>query len=279
MAAIITKDTITEFIQALRKEEKSEATIGKYASALEKLMHWLDGAEVTKQCLSEYREHLLQSLSACTVNGALSAINTWLKLSGQGDCQVKLLKVQRRAFCSAKKELNREEYNRLIAAAKKKGDERLLLVMEAICATGIRVSELKYITVEALRNGRAEVSLKGKSRIILLPGKLCRKLSKYARKKNIRTGSVFLTRNGTPLSRKQIWAQMKALCASAGVDPSKVFPHNLRHLFARCFYKATRDVAKLADVLGHSSIETTRVYLVTSGAEHMRALDCLRLVS
>ncbi len=166
----------------------------------------------------------------------------------------------------------------MLQAAKRAGKERLYLIMETICGTGIRVSELQYITAEAVKRGRAEIALKGKNRTILLPGKLCRKLEKYARKRKITSGAIFLTRNGTILSRKQIWAEMKALCTTAGIDASKVYPHNLRHLFARCFYKATRDVAKLADVLGHSSIETTRIYLLTSGAEHVRVLDGLRLV-
>ncbi|MCD8365831.1 MAG: tyrosine-type recombinase/integrase [Clostridiales bacterium] len=279
MCTIITEKTITEFAQKLREEEREEATIEKYSRILRKLGEWLDGRTVTRQRLMEYRDELLKTRSAGTVNGAVSAINTWLKLAGMGEWRIKLLKVQRRAFCPAEKELGREEYQRLIAAAKKAGDERLLLVMETICATGIRVSEVRYITVEAIQNGRAEISLKGKNRTILLPGKLCRKLRKYVRKKKIGTGPVFLSRTGKALSRKRIWAQMKDLCASAGVDAAKVFPHNLRHLFARCFYKATRDVAKLADVLGHSSMETTRIYLMTSGAEHIRTLDRLRLVS
>ncbi|MCD8365764.1 MAG: tyrosine-type recombinase/integrase [Clostridiales bacterium] len=279
MHTTITEYTVEEFRKMLREEEKSDATIEKYGAVLEKLRLWLNGNEVTKQRLTDYRQELLQSQSAGTVNGAISAINTWLNYIGLEKMRIKFLKVQKKAFCSAKKELSREEYNRLVAAAKRAGDERLLLVMETICFTGIRVSEIRYITAEAVENGRAEISLKGKNRTILLPGKLCRRLRKYARKQKIISGALFLTRNRTPLGRKQIWAQMKALCASAGVDPSKVFPHNLRHLFARCFYKSTHDVAKLADVLGHSSINTTRIYMVTSGAEHIRTLDRMQLVS
>ena len=163
-------------------------------------------------------------------------------------------------------------------AAKDDGKERLLLIMETICATGIRVSEVKYITKESLNNGKAEITLKGKVRLILIPQKLCRKLNKYARKKKIISGEIFLTGGGKSLSRKQIWAEMKALCKKANIEPSKVFPHNLRHLFAKSFYHISRDIAKLADVLGHSSIETTRIYLRSSGEEHARLLDRLHLL-
>ena len=171
------------------------------------------------------------------------------------------------------------EYDRLLETARERGQERLALLMETICATGIRVSEVRYITMEAAQRGRAEISLKGKIRTILLPGKLCRKLLKYARQHKTVSGEIFLTRNGIPLSRRQIWAELKRLCKYAGVEPSKVFPHNLRHLFATTFYKACKDIARLADVLGHSSIETTRIYLVTSGTEHARQLNRLGLVS
>ena len=186
--------------------------------------------------------------------------------------------MQRRLFRSAERDLSREEYLRLIETAQAEGKERLALLMETICATGIRVSEVRYITVEAAKQGRAEISLKGKIRTILLPGKLCRKLLKYAKRQKTASGEIFLTRNGTGLSRRQIWAEMKAICRAAGVAASKVFPHNLRHLFARTFYRVTRDVAKLADVLGHSSIETTRIYLISTGAEHLRQLGRLQLI-
>ena len=175
--------------------------------------------------------------------------------------------------------MTREEYERLVIAARTTGKARLALLLEAICATGIRVSEVRYLTVEAARMGKAEIMLKGKIRTILLPNKLCRKLLKYAKKQNTAAGEVFVTRSGKSLSRKQIWAEMKALCKKAGVTPTKVFPHNLRHLFARIFYKACKDVARLADVLGHSSIETTRIYLISTGAEHAKMLEKLRLVS
>ena len=192
---------------------------------------------------------------------------------------MRFLKIQRRLFREPDRELDRSDYLRLIRTARQQGKKRLALLMETICATGIRVSEVPYITLEAAQAGKAEIALKGKIRTILLPSRLCRKLLTFAKKNKTASGEIFLTRSGKSLSRKQIWAEMKSLCREAGVAPSKVFPHNLRHLFARCFYQACRDVAKLADVLGHSSIETTRIYLISTGAEHARTLDRLRLIS
>lgn len=191
---------------------------------------------------------------------------------------MKHLKVQRKAFRESSRELTKEEYRRLLQTADALGKERLLLLLETICATGIRVSEVRYITYKAIQAGKAEIFLKGKVRTILIPGRLCRKLQKYANRQKITSGELFLTRSGKGLSRKQIWMEMKRLCEQAKVEPTKVFPHNLRHLFARCFYHACRDVAKLADVLGHSSIETTRIYLISTGTEHVQALNRLRLI-
>ncbi len=222
---------------------------------------------------------MAQNYAPSTVNGALAALNGLFRFLGWEDCWTKFLKVQRRLFRDDRRELTRGEYNTLVATAQQRGQERLALLMETICATDVRVSEVHYLTVEAIRQGWAELSLKGKIRTILLPAKLCRKLLKYAGKNKTVSGEVFLTRNGHPLSRRQIWAEMKALCKYAGVEPSKVFPHNLRHLFATAFYRVCRDLVKLADMLGHSSIETTRIYLMTSEAQHQRELDRLGLVS
>ena len=208
----------------------------------------------------------------------LAALNSLFRFLTWEECRVKFLKIQRRMFREPDRELTRPEYDRLLAAAQAAGLERLALLMETICATGVRVSEVKYFTVEAARRGRAEIRLKGKIRTILLPNKLCRKLLKYAKKQKTVSGEIFLTRNGTSLSRRQIWAELKQLCRRARVSPSKVFPHNLRHLFAATFYKACKDIVRLADVLGHSSIETTRLYLVTTGTEHIRLLEKLGLV-
>ena len=188
------------------------------------------------------------------------------------------MRIQRQLFRDPDRDLSKSEYDRLISAAQALGRNRLALLMETICATGIRVSEVKYITVEALRRGRAEIMLKGKVRTILIPSKLSRKLLKYARKEKTASGAIFRTKSGRELSRRQIWAELKQLCRYAGVSPTKVFPHNLRHLFAKVFYKACKDIARLADVLGHSSIETTRIYLISTGAQHRRDLDRLRLV-
>ena len=213
-----------------------------------------------------------------TINAMLGSLNRFFAFMDWQDCQVKTLRLQRRLFRDDSRELTRAEYDRLLTTAHAQGRERLALLMEAICATGIRVSEVRYLTVEAVQKGRAEIALKGKVRTILIPGKLRKKLLKFARKNKTASGELFLTRNGKPMSRKQIWAEMKALCKAAGVAPSKVFPHNLRHLFARTFYKVCRDVAKLADVLGHSSMETTRIYLISTGTEHVKQLERLGLV-
>lgn len=264
----------------LRTEERSPGTIENYLRHVRAFATWLGGAPVTKERVAGWKEHLLaEGYAPATINAMLAALNGFFHFLGREDCRVKFLKVQRRLFRDAGRELTRPKYERLLETARARGQDRLALLMETICATGIRVSEVRYITVEAARQGRAEVALKGKIRTILIPGKLCRKLLKYAGKNKTVSGEIFLTRNGTSLSRRQIWAELKRLCGYAGVEPTKVFPHNLRHLFATTFYKACKDIVRLADVLGHSSIETTRIYLLTSGAEHARQLDRLGLVS
>ena len=267
------------FTRKLREDERSAGTIENYLRHIRAFAAWVQGRPVTKELAAEWKEHLVSS-DYCpgTINTMLVSLNRFFGFLGWNDCQVKTLRIQRRLFREDCKELTREEYQRLIAAAQSTGRERLMLLMETICSTGIRVSEVKYITVEALKLGKAEISLKGKIRTILLPNKLCRKLLKYAKKQRTASGEVFLTRNGTGLSRKQIWAEMKSVCEKARVAASKVFPHNLRHLFARTFYKVCRDVARLADVLGHSSIETTRIYLISTGVEHAATLNRLRLI-
>ena len=275
----ITEETLAAFARQLGEEERSPATLEKYLREVRQFAAFLGGREVTRELAAAWREELSARQSPATVNGKLTALDRLLAFLGWEDCRVKHLRVQRQLFRDSARELSREEYARLVETARRLGRGRLSLLMETICATGIRVSEVRYITAEAVREGRTEIALKGKIRTILLPGKLCRKLEKYARQKKITSGELFLTRSGRPMSRKQIWAEMKGMCRAAGVAPSKVFPHNLRHLFARCFYRVSRDVAKLADVLGHSSIETTRIYLISTGAEHARTLDQLRLIS
>lgn len=276
----LTGKQIDAYGRYLAAEERSAGTQEKYLRDVQSFARWLRGRAVTKDRAVEWKAHLLRKEYApSTVNGMLSAVNGLFRFLGWSECRVKFLKIQRRLFQDTRRELSRGEYERLLAAAKEKGRQRLALVMETICATGIRVSELEYITVEAAGNGRVQISLKGKIRVILLPRKLCRKLLHYAKTKKILSGKIFLTGKGQELGRRQIWAEMKRLCTASGVSPSKVFPHNLRHLFATLFYKACRNIVQLADVLGHSSVETTRIYLLTSGAEHIRQMERLGLVT
>lgn len=275
----LTTEQIAAYGRSLRREEHAPGTIEKYLRDVRAFAAWLDGRAATQELAAEWKGHLLSTGHAPgTVNSMLAALNGLFRFLGW-DIRVKFLKVQRRLFRDQSRELTREEFDLLVSTAKSSGKERLALLMETICATGVRVSEVRYLTVEAAQQGRAEISLKGKIRVILLTNKLCRKLLKYARKNKIASGEIFITRSGKSLGRRQIWAEMKALCRAAGVAPEKVYPHNLRRLFARIFYKSCKDIARLADVLGHSSIETTRIYLVTTGAEHTRQLERLRLVS
>ncbi len=275
----VTRPLIDVFTKKLQAAERSAGTIEKYRRDVQSFITWLGARDVSHEAAAEWKQHLqVQGYSPATINSMLVAVNRFFDCMGWQDCRVKTLKIQRRLFRQENRNLSKEEYIRLINTACQRGMERLALLMETICATGIRVSEVQYITVEAARQGRTEISLKGKIRTILLPGKLCRKLLKYARKQKTVSGEIFLTRNGTGLSRKQIWAEMKALCRFAGVEASKVFPHNLRHLFAQTFYRVTHDVAKLADLLGHSSIETTRIYLIATGAEHEGLINKLKLI-
>ena len=277
---VLVASQIDAFIQYLREEEREPGTVEKYLRDIRLFAAWSGNRGVCKELTTGWKGYL-KSLpyQPETINSKLSALNKFFAFLGWNDCRVKLLKIQHRLFRRADKDLTKEEYRRLLETAAGLGRERLTLLMETICATGIRVSEVKYITLGAVQNGHAEVALKGKIRTILLPGKLCRKLQKYAKKKKIVSGEIFLTRNGKGLSRRQIWAEMKALCEYAEVESSKVFPHNLRHLFARTFYRVYKDVAKLADVLGHSSIETTRIYLISTSVEHVRQLERLGLIS
>ena len=272
-----------EHIQAyadhLRLEEKSAATVEKYLRDVRAFARWLEGREITKERTAAWKTHLVErGYAPASINAKLSALNSLLEFLGLGGCRVKFLRVQRRLFRDAGRELTKAEYQRLLDTAHRLGQERLGLLVEAMGATGIRVSEVRYLTVEAARQGKAEISLKGKIRTILLPGKLRRKLLKYAQKQKIASGAIFRTRSGRELSRRQIWAELKGLCKHACVEPSKVFPHNLRHLFATVFYRVCRDIVKLADLLGHSSIETTRIYLMSTGKEYLRQLDKLGLV-
>ncbi len=274
----MTPGRLSEFELALRAEGRLPSTVEKYVRDVRRFSEWLAGGPADREAALRWREELAAGHSAATVNAMLAGLNKFFTVMGREECRVKPLRTQRRLFREEGRELSRGEYERLVATARAMGRERTALVMETLCATGIRVSELRFITLEAARAGRAHVHLKGKVREILIPGRLRRRLLKYAKRKNTASGEIFLTRNGSSLSRKQIWAEMKAVCRRAGVESSKVFPHNLRHLFARAFYSLTRDVAKLADVLGHSSIETTRICLISTGEEHVMLLDRLELV-
>lgn len=275
---MIRETDIQAFETHLYLNEKSRATTVKYIRAVRRLTEFLQDEELTKRRLLEYRELLLGQMKAQTVNGVLSALHAFLDFLGLQECKVKLLKVQRQAFVDESRELSEAEYKRLLLAARAKGNERLYLLMMTICGTGIRVGELPYITVEAIRAGRAEIRMKGKNRTIILQKELCRMLLKYAKEQNIEKGHIFRTRSGKPIDRSNICHDMKKLCAKAKVDSSKVFPHNLRHLFARTFYAIEKNLAHLADVLGHSRVETTRIYVAVSVTTHQRILNRMRLI-
>ena len=269
-------ERIDSFRLYLLREEKSVLTVEKYIRDVSAFLQWLGGAPVEKEAVVRYKEALTARLAAVSVNSVLSSVNSFLAFQGRNDCRVKTLKLQRSVYRPAEKELSREEYARLVQTAR--ADTRLCLLIQSICATGIRVSEHRFLTVEAARRGFAEVRLKGKQRRVYLPGKLCKALLQYARKQGIREGSVFITAGGRPLDRSNIWAQMKALCERAGVAREKVFPHNLRHLFARCFYALEKDVVRLADLLGHASVNTTRIYIMESGLTHQKQIEKMRLL-
>ena len=276
----ITQKDFESFAAVLRSAGRSSGTIAKYLRDARAFAVWLDGRALTREAAAGWREHLLElGYAPVTINSMLSAANRFLGSMGREDCRIGFLRIQRKIFRSQDRELTRADYEKLLETARSLGQERLELLMETICSTGIRVSEVRYITVEAVRQGQAEIRLKGKIRTILLPAKLCRKLLKYAGKQKTASGEIFLTRSGKSLSRRQIWREMKNLCERAGVAPSKVFPHNLRHLFATVFYRACRDIVKLADILGHSSVNTTRIYLMTTSKEHARQLEKLGLVT
>lgn len=276
----LTPEHIALFMVSLRSEERSPGTMENYLRHLRRFAVFAADKPVTKELAFLWKEALLEhGYSAASVNAMVAALNKFFRFMNWPDLHLKPLRLQKPMFREEGRELTRAEYSRLVETARRTGKERLTLLMEAICSTGVRVSEVPYLTVEAVRDGKAVISLKGKIRTILIPGRLSKKLLRYARKNKIASGEIFLTRSGKGVSRKQIWSEMKALCRQAEVQESKVFPHNLRHLFARTFYKVCRDVAKLADVLGHSSIETTRIYLISTGAEHARQLNRLGLVS
>ncbi|MCB6992787.1 site-specific integrase [bacterium 210820-DFI.6.37] len=268
---------LNRFRNYLTQEEKSAATVEKYLRDTRAFFAFTGEKEVTKGQVLAWKELLVEKGYAVrSINSMLASLNSLFSFLGLDNCKVKSLKTQRQTYCAEEKQLTKEEYMRLLNAAK--DQPQLRMVMETICGTGIRVSELQYFTVEAVEKGQVEIHCKGKIRTILIPGKLRKLLQKYIKRNSVRNGAVFITRSGRPLNRSNIWARMKRLCGKAGVEASKVFPHNLRKLFARAFYRLEKDIAKLADILGHSSIGTTRIYIMTTGSEHRRQLDRLGLV-
>lgn len=274
----ISREEVIRFKEYLETEEHSSGTVDKYIRDVKRFAEWLEGSAVTKEKAMQWKQWLMQSgRASTTVNSMIAALNTFFKFMCWGDIHIKSIKLQKRFFRAESRDLTKPEYEKLINAAYREGHEKTALIMETICATGIRVSEIKYITVQAAQRGRAEIYLKGKQRVVLIPKKLCKKLKVFAKKKGL-SGEIFVTRSGRSLDRRQIWAWMKKICQLAGVDGEKVFPHNLRHLFAKKFYEAYRDLASLADVLGHSSVETTRIYLVNTVEEHVKKIAHLGLV-
>lgn len=275
----LTDKLVTEFSAHLKNEEKSQNTTEKYLRDVRMFAAHFRGTEITKEMVIAYKSKLLaEHYAVRSVNSILASLNSLFTFLGWSDCKVKSMKLQRQIYCPEEKELTKAEYLRLVNIAKRKGKERLNLILQTICGTGIRVSELEYITVEAAKSGKAVVALKGKTRSVFLVKELQKKLLRYATEQNISSGTIFITRNGKPLSRTNIWREMKGLCQEAGVNPQKVFPHNLRHLFARVFYGIEKDIAKLADILGHSSINTTRIYIISTGSEHRKRMENMHLI-
>lgn len=274
---IISNEQIREFRNYLKREEKSAATCEKYVRDVGAFARFLMGQPVSKESVVTWKKGLVeQGYAVRSVNSMLASVNSFLDFLGWHECRVKHLRIQRQIYCAEDKELTKAEYLRLLEASKK--NEQLRMIIQIICATGIRVSELCWFTVEALEYGEITVNCKNKTRNILVPGKLRKRLLEYAKRKNIHCGAVFVGKTGKPLDRSCIWRQMKALCDRAGVKKSKVFPHNLRKLFAKTFYAVEKDIAKLADVLGHSNINTTRIYIMSSGAEHRKKVERLGLL-
>lgn len=275
---LITAKVIAEFREHLILEERSKATVEKYIRDVNAFSVFAGDTEIEKETVIAYKKHLQEHYAVRSVNSMLASINSLFSFLGWHDLKVKSLKLQQQVYCPEEKELTKAEYARLCRAAERKHNERLNLILQTICGTGIRVSELQFITVEAVRCGEAVVSCKAKTRSVFIVKELKQKLLRYAAEQNIQSGMIFVTRTGKPISRTNIWREMKALCEEANVNPQKVFPHNLRHLFARVFYGIEKDIAKLADILGHSSINTTRIYIISTGTEHRRRMENMRLI-
>lgn len=275
---ILTADIIEDFRKNLELQEKSTSTIEKYIRDVKAFSAYTENAAITKEKVIAYKKYLRNNYAVRSVNSMLASINSLFSFLGWHDLRVKSLKLQQQVFCPEEKELTKAEYARLCKTAERKHNERLNLILQTICGTGIRVSELQFITVEAVKNGEAIVNCKAKTRAVFIVKELKQKLLRYAAEQNIKSGMIFVTRTGKPISRTNIWREMKDLCEEANVNPKKVFPHNLRHLFARVFYGIEKDIAKLADILGHSSINTTRIYIISTGTEHRKRMENMRLL-
>ncbi|MBR3965132.1 MAG: tyrosine-type recombinase/integrase [Clostridia bacterium] len=278
MEKTISSSMLCDFENHLKLDEKSENTVKKYLRDIDAFARYAEGREVTKSLVLDYKSALAEEYELSSANSMIAAVNAFFRFLGWGELCIKQFKIQRKAFCSEERELTKDEYFRLVNTAKQKGNERLNLILQTICGTGIRVSELRFITVEAVRKGEAVVSCKNKTRTVFIVRGLQKKLLNYAKRNRIATGCLFLTKAGKPMERCSIWREMKRLCKDAHVSPAKVFPHNLRHLFARTFYGIEKDIAKLADILGHSNINTTRIYIITTGEEHKRKMENMKLI-
>ena len=275
---VITTEMIAEFKEHLILEERSVATIQKYIRDVKSFTAYAQNSAISKEIVIAYKKYLQENYAVRSVNSMLASINSFFSLFSWNDLKVKSLKLQHQVFCPEERELTKAEYTRLCRTAERKHNERLNLILQTICGTGIRVSELQYITVEAVKYGEAVVRCKGKTRAVFIVKELKQKLLRYAAEQGTKSGMIFVTRTGKPISRTNIWREMKALCVEANVNPQKVFPHNLRHLFARVFYGIEKDIAKLADILGHSSINTTRIYIISTGTEHRQRMENMRLI-
>ena len=278
MTKKITSNLIKDFENYLIDEEKASATLEKYVRDIKAFYSWISESEIDKRKVLDYKEYLIGKFAPASVNSVLSSLNSFFEFNNWYELKVKMIKIQKQIFAQKDKELSKAEYVRLLDAAKAKRNERLYLLMQTICSSGIRVSELLYITVEAIKLKKATINCKGKMRIVLLPKELCRMLTEHAKIQKINSGPVFITKTGKPLDRSTIWKMMKALCESANVSKYKVFPHNLRHLFARTFYTLQKDIVRLSDILGHSSVNTTRIYTMETGEIHRRKIQKLGLL-
>lgn len=269
---------VEKFAAYLYEEERSKNTVTKYLRDLRAFFLYLKGGEVCKEAVLGWKGTLVADYAPASVNSMLAAVNSFFDWLEQPQLKVKPLKIQRMIYAKPEKELSHAEYDRLVAEAEHRCNRRLSLLLQTICSTGIRISELRFITVTAIKTGRTEVGCKGKNRVVFLPNSLCKALGQYCRDEKLESGPIFRSKSGKPLDRSNIWRDMKTLCESAGVAPDKVFPHNLRHLFARTYYSLERDLSRLADLLGHSNVTTTRIYTRESGTKHIQQLERMGLV-